>query len=58
MCGDIHPNPGPNNQKTNKLEMCHCNIRSLNKEKMEHIKIDLEPKFDVITLSETWLKIV
>ena len=47
--GDVHPNPGPHNHNSNCISIYHSNIRSLN------VKIDLE-KFDVITLSETWLK--
>ena len=59
LCGDIHPNPGPPYYNNNSLSICHCNIRSLNShEKINHIELDLSEhfNFDVITISETWLK--
>ena len=55
-CGDVHPNPGPSTLNHNCLSICHSNIRSINVDgKLDHIKIDLT-EFDIITLSETWLK--
>ena len=56
--GDIHKNPGPLvDQVSNQCSICHLNIRSLNSsEKIEHIKMDLGGKFDIISISETWLK--
>ena len=55
-CGDIHSNPGPADSPK-KLSICYSSIRSLNSGgKMDHIRIDLCKNFDIITLSETWLK--
>ena len=57
LCGDVHINPGPKCNTGNVLRICHCNIRSLNcNDKIDHIKADLVGKYDVISLSETWLK--
>jgi hypothetical protein len=52
--GNVHPNPGP----SNKLKMCHLNIRSILSDpiKMDQIRCELAPKYDIIALSETWLK--
>ena len=50
LCGDIELNPGPV-QPT--VKICHSNIRSLNKENLDHINFDLCPYFDIICLSET-----
>ena len=55
LCGDVHPNPGPNCEYSD-ISICHTNIRSLkSKDKMMHINCDLANKYDVIALSETWL---
>ena len=55
LCGDVHPNPGPNCEYSD-LSICHTNIRSLKgKDKMMHINCDLVNKYNVIALSETWL---
>ena len=54
ISGDVHLNPGP--QLTKCLSICHCNIRSLNNEKLRHIEADLSKKYKIITLSETWLR--
>ena len=55
-CGDIHSNPGPVHTTKN-LSICHSNIRSINSnEKLDHIRVDFGGRFDIITLSETWLK--
>ena len=51
---DIEVNPGPDKHKS-KVNICHANIRSL-RNKMHHVQVDLAGKFDIITLSETWLK--
>ena len=54
----IHPNPGPdNNLVLNKFSVCHANVRSLKSDgKLDEISILAESeKFEVITLSETWL---
>lgn len=54
LCGDIHPNPGPKVRPT--VSLCHCNIRSIqNKSKLDDIRCELADKYDIITLSETWL---
>ena len=64
-CGDIECNPGPVDQSDNSLycdiSVCHLNIRSLKVKidemliKMEMIRYELAPKFDIITVSESWL---
>ena len=52
---DVHPNPGPNPSVKN-LSLCHANVRSLKPpDKLMHINLDLVGKFDIITVSETWL---
>ena len=51
ISGDVKPNPGP----VPYINIRHTNIRSLNEEKMDHIIENLS-KFNIITLSETWLK--
>ena len=57
LCGDVHCNPGPPRKLSNILSICHRNICSINCiNKMDHVKADLCTQFDVITLSETWLK--
>lgn len=48
--GDIEINPGPVQPS---IRICHSNVRSLNKIKMDHINFDLCPIFDIICLSET-----
>ena len=53
MANDIHLNPGPGTY--NRLSICHTNIQSV-RNKMVNINADLASKFDIITLSETWLK--
>ena len=60
ICGDIHPNPGPTYTD---LSICHTNIRSIKSRdknwylyKLLHVKNELANNFDIITLSETWLK--
>lgn len=58
LSGDIHPNPGPNNESRDykNITICHANIRSLrSNDKLTHIRCDLAEKYDIITLSETWL---
>ena len=60
LAGDIELNPGPtyiNPQGTHSLQLCHLNIQSLrrNHEKHKHIGLQLAGKYDIITLSETWL---
>jgi len=53
LSGDVHPNPGP--VKLKSLSMCHVNIRGLSNIKLSDIKTDLCDKYDIITLSETFL---
>ena len=48
--GDIEENPGPNF-----LRICHINIRSLSAVKLLAIKHEIVGKFDIISLSETFL---
>ena len=48
--GDIEENPGPNF-----LRICHTNIRSLSAVKLLAIKHEIVGKFDIISLSETFL---
>ena len=47
MSGDIKPNPGPDIKDF--LSVCHCNIRSLNLEKLKHIEVDLSDQYKIIT---------
>ena len=51
IAGDIELNPGP---PPSLLNICHANVRSL-KNKLLYVKGDLMHKFDIITLSESWL---
>ena len=54
LSGNVHPNPGPDKQCD--LSICHANIRSLKAiDRMTHISCELALKYDIITLSETWL---
>ena len=63
LCSGIHPNPGPiNNTEYSDISICHVNIRSLKSRdnygflhKMLHIKAELGNRYDIITVSETWL---
>lgn len=62
ISGDVERNPGPAQEPPQAssfidISMCHLNIQSLKSttEKFDHIKLQLIPEFDVITLSETWL---
>ena len=55
MCGDIHPNPGPNCHRK-ELNICHTNIQSIKaKDTFTTLKCELGNKFDIILISETWL---
>ena len=54
LCGDVHPNPGPQIQGTNSnISVVHNNICSL-QNKVPYVEAELT-QFDIITLSETWL---
>ena len=52
-CGDVEVNPGP--VKLSTLSVCHVNIRGLSDTKLRAIKMNLCGKFDIITLSDTFL---
>ncbi len=64
VSGDIESNPGPppspirtEPQVLKSLALCHLNIQSMrrNTEKLKHVEIQLSGKYDIITVSETWL---
>ena len=59
LSGDIELNPGPANTEKNyqDLAICHLNMQSMKSDldKVKHIKLQLTDKFDIITVSETWL---
>ena len=52
LSGNVHTNPGPVSVDFN---IIHINCRSLNNDKLSLIDAE-STKFDIITLSETWLK--
>jgi hypothetical protein len=60
MCSDVHPNPGPvhNNEGNHQnLRLCNLNIHSVKtKGRFEQVKKELGPNFDIICMSESWLK--
>ena len=51
LCGDVHPNPGPQTKEST-LSIVHNNICSL-RNKIDLVYAELN-KFDIITISETW----
>ena len=54
LSGNVHSNPGPDIHCD--LSICHANIRSIKAiDRMNHISCELASKYDIITLSETWL---
>ena len=56
--GTVELNPGPNANvipKLKNLTICHVNIRGLNISKLRALKTSLCDRFDIITLSETFL---
>ena len=65
MVWDIELNPGPhsctmeNNLTSSEISFCHLNIHSIKSKlngvnvKLEPIRNDLAPKFNIITVSET-----
>ena len=63
MAGDIESNPVPINDDSEfcDVAICHFNIRSLKPTvdnvfyKMEIIRHEITPRYQIITLSETWL---
>jgi hypothetical protein len=59
LCGDIHPNPGPNTDSThNYLQFCHINARSLTApDRLSDITdfTTVLHSFDIIAISETHL---
>jgi hypothetical protein len=50
LAGDVECNPGPCG-----ISICHINIRGLSSAKLLAIKHQIQNKFDIITLSETFL---
>ena len=58
LCTDIHPNPGPRTDSTVKrVSFCNFNIRSIGtKDRFDHIIKKMGGTYDIITISETWLK--
>ena len=59
-CGDVESNPGPDTERDSNgryISFCHANMRSIRKcpDKIEHIKAELCGRYDIITISETWL---
>ena len=62
ICGDIEENPGPNNLSN--IKLCNLNIRSINAKPKERYKLSrfdafknaLAGNYDVITITESWLK--
>ena len=55
LSGDIETHPGPPILKLRKLSVCHSNIRGLSESKLRAIKTCLCDRYDIITLSETFL---
>ena len=53
LAGDIESNSGPNVVNHNDISICHLNCQSV-LHKLDLIELELS-KFDIITLSETWL---
>lgn len=54
LSGDIELNPGPFS-KLKSLSICHVNIRGLAESKLRSIKTSLCERYDIITISETFL---
>ena len=52
-CNDVHPNPGPPTNPPS-LSIVHNNIKSI-RHKLDYVYAELN-RFDIITISETWLK--
>ena len=60
LCMDVQPHPGPvttnSPAATAKISICNLNIRSLNAgNRFGEFKNQIASKFDVITVSESWL---
>ena len=59
ISGDIHPNPGPSNDNSKTLSICHWNLNSLwvdSFAKLNHIAAFLTvKKFDIFCVSESFL---
>jgi hypothetical protein len=60
LCVDIHPHPGPNtptNAQMPNIRLCNLNIHSIKKPgRFDQIVEKLAPNYDIITMTETWLK--
>ncbi len=57
LANDVELNPGPNERSLQHLKLCHLNIQSMKRssEKVTHIALQLGRRYDIITVSETWL---
>ena len=55
LSGDIELNPGPF-RVMSYLSICHINIEGLSEIKLASISNHISNAYDIITLSETWLK--
>ena len=54
---NIHPNPGPTFNGRPLIKLCNFNARSIKVEqRFDLMKEKLTPTFDIITVTETWLK--
>jgi hypothetical protein len=60
MCSDVHSNPGPpycNDDAPKNIKLCNLNIHSVKKTgRFDQVKEELGPNYDVICMSESWLK--
>ena len=55
--GSLELNPGPvKTTMLKSLKVCHLNIRGLNESKLRSVKTSLSKSFDIITISETFLR--
>ena len=64
LCSDVHPNPGPNTNAppknarfSERVSLCNFNIRSIGtKDRFDHIIEKVGGHYDILTITETWLK--
>ena len=57
MCTDIHPHPGPEQTEHRGITICNFNAHSIKvTERFDYTKTVLSKAFDIITVTETWLK--